>query len=236
MADTTTRQPELTELGILMRLKKPADDRKLSIFIKQRYQNIVLDPEVWNDPIAKIYLTIPDRDFIEQSVKDAPEASKEEIAEVNSYIEEKYFIEVIKRIEIWKAAAEKKILKSLGLAFISMILFVIIPAMFASFCYSGGVLLLLFGLCVVREDGNPEPDVRIGLRSILTWILPVILGLVLYMGVYLIKKYFVPSLAVYPTEVTVIIVVVVLCMALFSTLLPVRGIPDRLAGTRLVLR
>jgi hypothetical protein len=50
-----------------------------------------------------------------------------------------------------------------------LLFFVAIPALIAAISFRGGLVLLAFGLGVVREDGLPASRIRVFWRSLLTW-------------------------------------------------------------------
>jgi hypothetical protein len=124
------------------------------------------------------------------------------------------------------------------LAGASMLVFVAVPAIIAALCFRGGLVLLVFGVSVVRKDGRRASRIRVFWRSLLTWVAPFILALLVFI---------LAGMALAPTPPvgapTVVVYTTISILGLFmmgliacSTLLPDRGIPDRLSGTRLVRR
>ena len=97
--------------------------------------------------------------------------------------------------------------------------------------------LLVFGVSVVRKDGRRASRIRVFWRSLLAWVTPFILALPVFILAGMVLE---PTVAV-PTVVAskAVSILGLLAMASLiacSTLLPDRGIPDRLSGTRLVRR
>jgi eukaryotic-like serine/threonine-protein kinase len=108
-----------------------------------------------------------------------------------------------------------------------LLLYVAIPSMIAALAFRGGLALRVCGVGVVRKDGRAASRIRVFWRSVLTW------GML-----------FIPAAAGaiwlnpfdWRTGTMVLVILMMAGLTVWSTLLPDRGIPDRLSGTRLVPR
>ncbi len=115
---------------------------------------------------------------------------------------------------------------AIGIAGITAILGMAIPALLAAWFFGGGLLLRMFGVAIVRHDGRPATEAQTTMRSLLAW-LPCFLS-----------PLPVPVLMVWLNfpDACFIVLFVITGLAVMSALLPERGLPDRLAGTWLVPR
>jgi hypothetical protein len=115
---------------------------------------------------------------------------------------------------------------NLTLAVAFLLFYAALPAMIAALAFRGGLVLLVCGVGVVRKDGRPASRIRVFWRSVLTWgiFIPAAAGAIRLNPV------------AWPTETAVLVVLMMAGLTVWSTLLPDRGIPDRLSGTRLVPR
>jgi hypothetical protein len=109
-----------------------------------------------------------------------------------------------------------------------------VPAIIAALCFRGGLVLLGFGVSVVRKDGRRASRIRLFWRSLLTWVAPLILAQIVYILVVIVEGPVEPAAASVPG--LLVTGCLIACLTAWSTLLPDRGIPDRLSGTRMVLR
>lgn len=238
-------QPEIHELSRLLaqrqsifgiKTREFPDDRRFAIFVAHRYTEIVTDPEVWGSYPAMFLIFGSNRVFVEQSIENPPEATQEEIAEVEAILENRFLKDIIQDMEKAKNAADNKHWVSLIVAFASMLVFVAVPAIIAALCFRGGLVLLVFAVSVVRKDGRRASRIRVFWRSLLAWMAPVILTLPVFilLGMVLEPTVAVPMVVVYTT--VSILGLLMTGLIACSTLLPDRSIPDRLSGTRLVRR
>jgi hypothetical protein len=203
------------------------DDRLYAIYIAHHYQDIVKKPEIWKSLFALSFIQGADREFVEQSIRDHPQPTEAEITEADAAIKsaiplDKYGKDIRKIIKV----------ASLPLMYIvffgSVLLFyVAFPAMIAALCFRGGLLLLIFGIGVAGKDGRPASRIRTFWRSLLTWVPLFILGVG---GTILLDP------VARPMGTVALVILIAAGLTVWSTLLRDRGIPDRLSGTRLVLR
>ena len=212
------------------------DDRHFAIFIAHRYRDIVTNPEVWDSYAALFLVNGQNRVFVEQSIEDPPESTQEEIAEVEAIMENRFLKSITQGMKGTEKVADNILWVSLLVAFVHMLVFVAVPAIIAALCFRSGLVLLVFGVSVVRKDGRRASRLRVFWRSLLTWATFFILALPIFILVGMVIE---PTVAVS----TVVVHTAVSILGLFmiglivcSTLLPDRGIPDRLSGTRLVRR
>ena len=243
-AENIREQPEINDLSRLLaqrqgmfgiKTQKFPDNRRFAIFVAHRYRDIVTDPEVWDSYTALFLINESNRVFVEQSIENTPEATQEEIAEVEAIMENRFLKNITRDMKATEEMAGKPWLPLL-LAFVSMLVFVAVPAIIAALCLRSGLVLLVFGLSVVRKDGRRASRIRVFWRSLLTWVTPFILALpVLILAGMVLEPTVAVRPGVVPTAVSILGFFMMALVAL-STLLPDRGIPDRLSGTRLVRR
>ena len=237
-------QPELLELSQLIahqqgmnmsgnKTPELPDDRYFAIFVAHRYRDIVTKPEVWDSYLAMILINKSNRVFVEQSIEDPPESTQEEIAEVEAIMEDRFLKDITREMKNTEEVADKPWVPLL-LAGASMLVFVAVPAIIAALCFRGGLVLLVFGVSVVRKDGRRASRIRVFRRSLFTWVAPLILAVMIYLLVVIVEGHVEPTA---PSNLGLFVIgCLIACLTAWSSLLPERGIPDRLSGTRLVPR
>jgi len=230
-------QPRIMELDQLLSRRQvmktdpmsdpvPPEDRLYAIYIAHHYGDIIQEPEIWNTLSAMFFIHESDRAFVEQSIQHHSAPTKAEIAEAEEAIGAIFtpgkIVRNIKKYDTWSTW----LLVYLLLALANLLFYFALPAMMAALFFRGGLVLLAFGLAVVRKDGLPASRIRVFWRSLLTWaplfILPAAAALL--------------NPLAWPILTSVLAILLVGGLTVWSTLLPDRGIPDRLAGTRLVPR
>lgn len=218
------RQSMKTDRG---RSPEPVDDRFYAIYIAHHYRDIVRNSKFWNSYYSLVFIQRADREFVEQSLREHPEPTEAEItaadAAINSAVPHDKFKQDKEKIEYWIANS----FLYLVVAGVLLLIYVAFPAIIAALCFRGGLVLLICGVGVVRKDGLPASRIRVFWRSLLTWAAPFIAAAV---GILLLNP------VARPAGTTFLVVLLAAGMAVWSTLLPDRGIPDRLSGTRLVPR
>ena len=115
------------------------------------------------------------------------------------------------------------------MASINLLFYEAFPAIIAALIFRGGRVLLVCSVGVVRKDGLPASRIWVFWRSLLTWAAPLIAAAV---GIRLLN----PAAWTAETTLLVVLLLATVGLTVWSTLLPDRGIPDRIAGTRLVPR
>ena len=113
----------------------------------------------------------------------------------------------------------------------ALLFLVALPAVFAAICPRGGLIMRVFGVCVVRKDGLTALRKQIIIRSLLTWAPLLLIG---SMG--MVQFLFSSWSSSMPTMSVVFIFLDLAALTAWSTMLPDRGLPDRIAGTMLVPR
>ena len=231
-------QPELAELSQLLlhrqevkaaRVKNPdsPDDRLYEIYIAHHYRDIVGKPEIWDNFLTLAVIRIPDREFVEQSIRNYPGPTEAQIAEAEAAIGSFVSPEKIEKAREKLENSSIRLLLYLGLAGANLLFYLALPAMIAALCFRGGLVLLIFSVGVVRKDGLPASRIRIFWRSFLAWATPFILAGII---AALLNPFARPILT------SVMVILMTVGLTAWSTLMPDRGIPDRLSGTRLVPR
>jgi serine/threonine protein kinase len=104
----------------------------------------------------------------------------------------------------------------------------------AAIACRGGLLLWALGLAVVRNDGRPASRWRIFWRALIAWLPLFLLPFALLFGSTALVSRWPAGGSSLAITVGAIVAVACLALVVWSTLLPGRGIADRLAGTWLV--
>ena len=107
-----------------------------------------------------------------------------------------------------------------------LVIYVALPALLAALIFRGGLILRAVGVAVVRGDGSIASRGRVFWRSLLAWspflLSPALLALLS------------PLLGMVPAGA--LLATIVFGLVAWSSVLPDRTLPDRLAGTWLVPR
>jgi hypothetical protein len=107
----------------------------------------------------------------------------------------------------------------------SLAVYVGIPSLVTALLFRGGLIFRVLGIAVVQKNGRRASRLRMLWRAIITW------GPVFVLGWVALAQAFHEASAL-----NLIFIFAFLVLALVSTLLPHRGLQDRLAGTWLVPR
>jgi uncharacterized RDD family membrane protein YckC len=210
-------------------VKKPEspDDRLYEIYIAHHYKDIVRKPEIWDNFLTLLVIQMPDREFVEQSIRDYPRPTEAQIDEAEAAIGSFVSPEKIEKAREIIENSSFRLLLYLVLAGANLLFYLALPAMIAALCFRGGLVLLIFGVGVVRKNGLPASRIRVFWRSFLTWAMPFILAGIIAVLLNPVAR---------PILTSVLVVLMMGGLTAWSTLLPDRGIQDRLSGTRLVPR
>jgi eukaryotic-like serine/threonine-protein kinase len=229
-------RPELQELSQLLLYRQSImsnresslglnADRIFSIYIAHHYRDTVRNSKLWNSAFPQVFIQPADRLFVEVSIQCYAEPTEAEITEAEAAINRAVPRDKLKQIKFWIGVPLLTIYVWLPIGF--LLFLVAIPALIAAISFRGGLILLVFGLGVVREDGLPASRIRVFWRSLLTWAVLFIPDTV---GRGLRELFY------WPTGIQVVVILMMASLTVWSALLPDRGIPDRIAGTRLVPR
>ena len=231
------RHPEVMSLyyclGELEKLERSSgtdgdqaeDRRALEIYLAHHFGAVVNDPAVWSNLYTQNLFTPHQREIAERAVAEHGQTSEQELAGATARLQS--FLDQMPKS--WPGApfADYQML-GLGVAMslITMLLMlVVVPSLIGALLFRGGLLIYVFGVAVVNRDGTTASRLRVLWRSLVTWsplvLMPVILVLLKISGLGII-------LSVCLTLALLVTVVI------WSSLLPERGIPDRIAGTYLV--
>jgi eukaryotic-like serine/threonine-protein kinase len=224
------RQPGLWELSQLLHVRssfrmpwvRPSgspDDRAFAIYIASHYRPIITDSNQWLSMFALSMVQGANRQFAQQSVADHPSPTETEIREATAAVQP--ILRGLKAGDITKQRWFP--LLACG---VSWIVYVGLPALLTALLFRGGLVQRALRVAVVRRDGEPASRLRVFWRSLVTWS-PVLAAPIL---IFVLK----PVLGV--TWATTLTVALVGGLALWSAMLPQRGLQDRLAGTCLVPR
>jgi hypothetical protein len=189
-------------------------ERQFSIYIAHNYRSAITNEERWTDLFALSIINGAHRQFAEQSVREFPSPTAEEVMDADAAI--------TKFCPKTDAIAQMKKPWMAPLVFGSTLaMYVGLPALLAALLFRGGLILLASGVTFVRRDGLQASRLRAFWRGLVAWsplvAAPFLFGLL--------------KLALDGFAAGSIAGLVVLILAVVSLALPNRGLPDRLAGT-----
>jgi hypothetical protein len=188
-------------------------DREFEVYIASHYGSLITNSDAWTSAITMTLIKGDERKFAERSVADYPAPTPEETKEADTALKKQ--VASFHALDMFH-----KPWFPLFLAWISLIMYVCIPAVTATLLFRGGLVLLAARVSFVRNDGVPASRLRLLWRAIVTWS-PVLLVSILAI---LLKVWF-------STFNVLVIAGIFLCvLAVISVALPDRGLQDRLAG------
>ena len=168
---------------------------------------------MWSSPFALALIKGDARRFAEQCVADYPAPTEKEIADAETALKpyglQSRFPDVSRQPGF-----------PLMVASISMVFYVLIPALAAALLFRGGLVQRIANVTFVRQDGARASRLRVFWRSLVAWS-PVLLAALLCLTFGRGHQVLSQALA-YGA---------VCGLAILSVALPRRGLPDRLAGT-----
>jgi len=193
-----------------------AQRQSLEVYVAGRFRTMISDQATWTE--ASWVISPPQRRIAERVLAAHPNPSEEEVnaaaAELKEFLEES---PVLIPIPIPTFA----FLAIYGI----LLAYVAFPSVVCALAFRGGLLLHLLGIVIVTRTGARASRLRIFWRSLITWS-PCPLALIAL----------VPFGDPGMMSGLPIISAVLIALAVWSALMPNRGIPDRIAGTYLVPR
>jgi hypothetical protein len=198
----------------------------MEISIAYRYGDTIRDQEEWNSPFGRVF-PHDKRLRAEKIAADHPHVTAEEYAAAKAILDSTTDLQ--EHESFFKVA--ENFIQYFGLILVvGWLVWAAFFSVAAALITRRGLLLWAVGIDLVRGDGQPASRGRLLWRAIITWsplvLLPVLLG------------FLVPALQVAGTAGAGAAVIMIgalglmyLLLVVGSSALPVRGIPDRIAGT-----
>ncbi len=224
-------QPEISALSEILRPRamqrlpwvgnniRGPDDQTLALYVAGHYRSTITNAASWNSVYAFVVIDGDNRRFAEESVRSHPNLSEEETrdatAAMRPYLPKEPGVNPLELA--WFPFL---------VAGISLIVYVVLPALLAALLFRGGLLLRVFGVAVVRRDGMRASRLRMLWRGLVAWT-PALLTPLLGAGLA-------PVLG--ETSAILLPIALLAGLALWSLTLPGRSLQDRIAGTDLVPR
>ena len=206
--------------------KRPSPEverEALEIYIAGKFRPIITDRKRWNSFMG---LTIPQpqRKLAERIVAERPAPSDEQFREALATLEP-----VLKEIAEFRNATQEMPPAAIGgIQFVAIwLIFVALAGLIAVGAFRRGLIMLMFGVDCVTCKGALASRPRMLWRTIV-FNAPVLLAPLVLALVFPLMRALTPSLLAMAGALVVI--------AVWSALLPVRGLTDRLSGTYLVPR
>jgi hypothetical protein len=230
MVQWDRQQPEVWELNQLLMIRSTQrmapnrpmgnlNDERIAIYIASHYRPLITDSNQWMTYYALAMVQGANRKFAEQSVRDHPTPTDDQILEAEDAVEP-----ILARMR--QGNITGKAWFPLIVFAVSWIAYVAIPALFAALLFKGGVILRAFRVAVVRRDGQPASRLLVFRRAVVTWS-PLLLAPIALPFV---------AQAIGWAQAGVMLGVLAALLATWSLLSREQSLQDRLARTRLVPR
>ena len=188
-------------------------DQQFKIYIASHYRSVITNDETWNSALTMSLIKGDARKFAERSVADYPAPTGEEKNEADAAL--KKIAGSLHFFDFWK-----KRFFPFSMAFMSLILYVCIPALIAALLFRGGLVLLAARISFVCKNGKPASRFRLLWRVFVTWS-PILLAMLIVVF---------PQTWLSPKPAIVVAVSLLGVLTIVSIVLPERGLQDRLAG------
>lgn len=215
----------IAENPIIRSSKKPLlpEEREaVEIVIATRYAKHINDPQFWDSVYAQNVIVPWERTAAKKVLKERKPVGDAELAKNEAIVDE-----ILKKRGVSRPLERLHPLMAL-ITFLAVatIMYAAIPAWIAAVGFRGGLFLAMLGLVAVDKNGRRASRLRMAWRTIAAWAaVPLLLALALLL---------IPLLG--QGLAAGISLSLFAALFLLSPLLPVRGIPDRLAGTYLVMK
>ncbi|HWQ91282.1 MAG TPA: protein kinase, partial [Clostridia bacterium] len=130
------------------------DDRQFAIFIASKFRSTITNASTWQNPLALTLIKGEARQFAEQSVREYPSVTPEQLApaerELKKFVPEQSMMDLSKTPGV-----------PLMVAHMAVAIYVGIPALLAALLFRGGLILRLTGIVFVRRDGRRASRLRV---------------------------------------------------------------------------
>jgi len=114
------------------------------------------------------------------------------------------------------------------LGFGVLVIWVCIPSLICALLFRGGILLHALGIALVRKDGTRASRLRVFGRSLVAWSPCLAFPIAFALLAALFRAWY-PDFSL--TIAALLVIAAIAALAVVSTLIPARGIQDRIAGT-----
>ena len=215
----------LKRMDKLERASDPQDDaqeqqhRALEVYVAGRFVGTISDPAVWSSSLAARLFSPNQRRIAEQALADHPDPSEKEVADAETRL--RTFLDEMP--DGLSGVNDGTIpLALFGMAVGSWLVLVGAPSVISALLFRGGLLMYIFGIAVVTKNGSRASRLRTLWRSLVTWSPCVLLPmLAVFLNMVGLERLW--SMCFSLAFFTALIA--------WSALMPVRGLPDRIAGT-----
>ncbi len=217
----------LRRMEKIERASGPADDaqeqqlRALEVYVAGQFGGTLSDSAVSSSPFAASLFSPNQRRIAERAVAAHPKASEEEVTEATAQLQP-FLDEMPDGLAglFGEAILQPSFIVSLAVG--NFFVLMVVPSVICALLFRGGLLMYIFGIAVVTKNGARASRLRTFWRSLVTWSPCALLWMliVLLTAVGLTKTW---SVCLAPA--------VLIALIAWSLSMPVRGIPDRIAGT-----
>lgn len=190
----------------------------LEVYVAGRFRKTMSGQTTWSSASARGVITPAQRRIAERVLAAHPNPSEKEVNDAAAELKE--FLQ-----ESSPLLPFPVLLFVFAQFYVILLLCVAFPSLLCALLFRGGPLLRLLGIAIVTRTGARASRLRVVWRSLITWT-PCLLAPVALL----------PLEGSGMTWVLPLMAAVLIAVAVWSTLIPQRGIPDRIAGTYLVPR
>ena len=195
----------------------------LEIYIAGHFRSTITNPVAWNS-LAGLLIPPDHRRIAEQLVSEHPAPTSSELERAASEVAAFNAKQI--KVRLFDSSEPQFIFFT---AVLALAVYIGIPSLFAALVFRGGPVFALLGMVVVNRSGTRASRVRVFWRGIIAWV-PFFLLTILFLAC-------IGPNAPRGLQITAIaLFFAVISLTVVSVLLPHRSLPDRMAGTWLVLK
>lgn len=229
---TKAAAPELIDLqnalqwhSPIFNRAKPTDEqtKALEIYLAGTHRERINDPDTWTDPYMAKHVQAQQQKAVKEIVARTPPPTEEELKNALAV--------VMPRLDSRRSGNVFESMNPLVLLSIlftvSTLQYLAFPSVLCALVFRGGLLWRMFGITAVTRNGQPARRWRVCWRNLVAWSPMFVLPIAMVMLAPLVDDVSVPIIC---------LAVAYAALALASTLAGQRSLPDRLAGTWLVIR
>jgi hypothetical protein len=195
--------------------------RALEVLIAGRYAEAISDPATWSSPFGATHFSKNQRMIAERALATHPDPSAKEVSQATESLQP-----FLDEMPDGPPGVNVGAIPLPAYVVITAVGFYLVltavPSVICALLFRGGLLMYIFGIAVVTKNGSRASRLRTFWRSLVAWSPCVLLPLLFWS---LIEGGIAQTWSMYLSMAVLIAIVA------WSVSMPVRGIPDRIAGT-----
>jgi hypothetical protein len=192
----------------------------LETYIAGRFAQVITNRDIWSQFLPRTVIYDQLRLEAERTIASKPPPSKEAVAEAEAIVT-RLFRKSPDEAARQSVQQVKPLTVAWAVGYFNGLILVVIPGLLASLLFRGGALSFVLGIAFVNRDGARSSRGRVAWRNLVAWLPFVLFPLHLTL----------PTAVAGPGAAVLLVAGFGAALALISTLLPQRGLQDRLAGT-----